>query len=111
MCVFCSIANHEIPTKFLYEDDRLMVFADIKPSAPVHYLVVPKEHIPSLAHLTGDRQELLGALLDQARIVADQAGVAQSGYKVVINTGSDGGQMVEHLHVHVLGGAPLANHV
>ncbi|MEK7139499.1 MAG: HIT domain-containing protein, partial [Patescibacteria group bacterium] len=67
MCVFCSIANHELPTEFLYEDDRLMVFADIKPSAPVHYLVIPKEHIPSLGTMTSDRKELLGALLNQAR--------------------------------------------
>lgn len=106
-CIFCRIGNHDIPTQFLYEDDTLMAFYDIKPSAPVHALVVPKRHVESLAAMTAADQTLMGTLLDRARQLAEQLNIAASGYRVVINTGADGGQIVGHLHVHVLGGGKL----
>lgn len=109
-CIFCRIGTHAIPTEFLYEDDQLMAFRDIHPSAPVHVLVVPKRHLASLADLTPADQPLLGMLLDSARQLAEQLGIDRSGYRVVINTGPDGGQVVDHLHVHLLGGGKLATH-
>lgn len=109
-CIFCRIGNHEVPTEFLYEDDQLMAFYDIKPSAPVHALIVPKRHIVSLANITTADQALLGVLIDRARQLAEQLNIAKSGYRVVINTGADGGQIVGHLHIHVLGGGKLPTH-
>jgi len=107
-CIFCRIGNHEVPAEFLYEDDQLMAFYDIKPSALVHVLVVPKQHIASLADMTEADQTLLGVLIDRARQLAEQLKVTANGYRIVINVGADGGQIVGHLHVHLLGGKKLS---
>ena len=101
-CVFCKIAKKEIPSAFLYEDDQLVAFKDIHPSAPVHNLIVPKEHIPSIAHLEGNHKEVLAALIYKAKDLANQAGL--KGYKLVFNVGREGGQVIDHLHLHLLGG-------
>jgi histidine triad (HIT) family protein len=101
-CIFCKIAAGTIPANRLYEDDDVLVFPDLNPQAPAHLLVIPKEHLTSLAHATPAHEELLGRLLSAAAEVARQQGL-DNGYRIVINTGSDGGQTVSHLHLHVLG--------
>jgi histidine triad (HIT) family protein len=106
-CLFCKILKGEIPSKSVYEDELCYAFADIDPQAPVHVLIVPREHFDSLDQVPAEKQPLVGHLLGAAAEIARQKGLAK-GYRAVINTGSDGGQSVEHLHVHLLGGRPLA---
>ena len=102
-CIFCKIAKGEIPAKIVYEDDRTMVFADLNPQAPTHLLVIPREHIASLADMQEPQAELIGHLQFVAATVAKQSGL-RDGFRTVMNTGRDGGQTVGHLHVHLLGG-------
>ena len=108
MTLFEKIAAREIPAKIIEEDEDLIVFHDIKPQAPVHVLVVPKRPIPRLANTTAEDEKLLGKLLLKAQEMAKSLGVAESGFRVVINSGRNGGESVPHLHVHLLGGRPLA---
>jgi histidine triad (HIT) family protein len=105
-CLFCKFVRGEIPPKKAYEDDHVLAFHDIKPQAPVHVLVVPKEHIHSLDQLEPRHAELGGRLLLAAAKVADQLGFKdpKKGWRCVVNTGPDAGQTVFHIHVHVLGG-------
>lgn len=103
-CLFCRIAAGEIPAKLVYEDDRLLAFDDIRPQAPVHTLIIPKEHFASLNDVPEDRFGLLGAILAAARTIAADKGIAASGYRVVLNTARDSGQEVFHIHFHLLGG-------
>lgn len=108
-CIFCQIVNGDLPSTRLYEDDRVVVFKDIAPKAPVHLLVVPREHVRNLEE-AGDAQDaLLGHMTAVAAKVAAQAGIAASGYRVVLNNGLDAGQVVFHLHLHVLGGQRLGD--
>ena len=107
MCVFCKIVKREIPAKVVYEDDRVMAFHDINPQAPVHILVIPKEHIPTLNDLTEEHKELIGHIFTVIKQIAQEMGIAESGYRVLINCNRDGGQEIYHLHFHLLGGAPL----
>lgn len=102
-CLFCRIACGEIPSAKVYEDDEVLAFRDIHPKAPVHFLIIPKKHIQSLAQIEPEDAPLLGKMLALTRRLAEQEG-AKNGYRVVINTGRDGGQEVNHLHIHVLGG-------
>ena len=102
-CVFCRIAAGEIPAKKVLEDDELVVFHDIAPWAPVHVLVIPKEHVASLAETEERHEPLLGRMLALAPRLMRDLGVT-NGFRVVVNTGADGGQEVPHLHVHVMGG-------
>lgn len=102
-CLFCKIVDGSIPSKSVYQDERCVAFGDINPQAPVHVLVVPREHVASLAHAGEAHTALLGHLFQAAAKVAREKGLA-NGYRVVVNTGADGGQTVDHLHVHVLGG-------
>jgi histidine triad (HIT) family protein len=102
-CLFCKIAAGTIPVTRLYEDEQVVAFPDINPQAPVHALVIPKRHIASLAQTSSGDAALLGHLLNAAAEVARLQGLA-NGYRIVINTGADGGQTVEHLHLHLLGG-------
>jgi len=106
-CIFCKIVNGDIPAKKVYEDDELLAFHDINPAAPVHCLVIPKKHIPSLLKLEPEDVPLVGRLLNRARELAKDRGCGEKGARFVINAGSDGGQTVDHLHVHVLGGRAL----
>jgi histidine triad (HIT) family protein len=101
-CVFCKIAKKEIPSSLIFENKDLIVFKDIEPSAPVHYLVVPKEHIQSIAHLEGNHKDILASLIYTAKDEAKKLGL--KGYKLVFNVGREGGQVVDHLHLHLLGG-------
>ena len=106
-CLFCKIVAGRIPSKKVYEDEALFAFHDIHPHAPVHFMVVPKAHIPSLAQATEDDAALLGRILLLAPKLALEQGCKpypEGGFRVVINTGDEGGQEIHHLHVHVLGG-------
>jgi histidine triad (HIT) family protein len=102
-CLFCKIVEGSIPAAPVYQDDRCYAFTDINPQAPVHFLVIPREHIQSTAAAAEHHRELLGHLLLAAAQIARDKGLG-NGYRIVINTGADGGQTVDHLHVHVLGG-------
>ncbi len=103
-CLFCKIVAGTIPADIVAETDRALAFRDINPHAPVHILVIPKEHVPSLGVAGNEHRDLLGAVLLLARDVARSEGVAESGFRTVLNTGNDGGQSVDHVHAHVLGG-------
>lgn len=105
--IFSKIIRREIPAQIIYEDDLALAFKDINSQAPVHILVIPKKPIPRLADAESGDDALLGHLLLTAKRVAEQAGLA-NGYRVVINTGPDGGQTVYHLHLHILGGRQMA---
>jgi histidine triad (HIT) family protein len=107
MTIFQKIAAREIPAEILYEDSDLLAFRDITPQAPVHVLIVPKEPLPRLAAAKADDAKLLGALLLRAQALARELGVEESGYRLVINNGRNGGETVPHLHVHLLGGRPF----
>ena len=107
MTLFEKIAAGEIPAKIIQEDEDLIVFHDINPQAPIHVLVVPKKPIPRLTGATKEDGKLLGDLLLKAQEIAKLLGIAESGFRVVINNGRNGGETVPHLHVHLLGGRPL----
>ena len=107
-CIFCRIINREIPAKIVFENERVFAFCDNAPQAPVHILIIPKEHIASLNDLTENHQMLIGEMQNVARTVAAQLGVAQSGYRVVVNCGADAGQAVDHIHYHLIGGRKLS---
>ena len=103
-CIFCKIAAGEIPAKFIYEDEQIVVFPDMKPMAPVHVLVIPKRHIESLNTAVPEDASLLAHVMLTLPKIAGILGIAEKGFRTVINTGSDGGQTVMHLHWHLLGG-------
>jgi histidine triad (HIT) family protein len=106
-CLFCKIVDGSIPSTAVYQDELCYAFADINPQAPVHVLVVPREHFVSLAECNQGHRPLLGHLICAAGEIARQKGLS-SGYRVVVNTGPDGGQTVDHFHVHLLGGRSLS---
>jgi histidine triad (HIT) family protein len=101
-CIFCKIANKEIAADIFFEDSDLMIIKDIKPSAPVHYLVIPKEHIQSIAHLKSNHTDILARLIYAAKSAAQKNKL--KGYKLIFNVGKEGGQVIDHLHLHLLGG-------
>ena len=102
-CIFCKIVAGQIPSRKAYEDDDLLVFHDIKPWAPVHLLIIPKVHIPTLADVTDEHRDLLGRMMVLAPKLAIEHG-ATNGFRTIINSGEDGAQEVYHLHLHVIGG-------
>lgn len=106
-CLFCRIAAGEIPAKLVYEDDDVVAFRDINPQAPTHILIIPRRHIASVNDLEAGDAELVGRLYLVARELAERDGIAQSGYRLVLNTGPGAGQTVDHIHLHLLGGRPL----
>ncbi|AFM42872.1 HIT family hydrolase, diadenosine tetraphosphate hydrolase [Desulfosporosinus acidiphilus SJ4] len=106
-CIFCQIAQRKIPSDIIYEDDQVVAFKDIQPLAPVHLLVIPKHHLTNVNDVTPDFEGLIGHLFGVMRRLAQEFGVAETGYRVVTNTGADGGQVVGHLHFHLLGGQAL----
>jgi histidine triad (HIT) family protein len=106
-CLFCKIIDGSIPSKAVYQDDQCYAFADINPQAPVHILIVPREHIASIADAGKDSISLLGHLQWAAAEIARSKGLTR-GYRTLINTGNDGGQTVDHVHVHLLGGRPMS---
>ena len=102
-CIFCKIAAGQIPSKKIHEDEELLAFHDIRPAAPVHFLIIPKLHLASLTEAGAEHERLLGRMLTLAPRLAQEQGAA-NGFRTVINTGPDGGQEVYHLHIHVMGG-------
>jgi len=107
MTLFEKIAARQIPAKLIHEDDDVIAFHDINPQAPIHVLIVPKKSIPRIANTTVADQPLLGKLLFTAQELARSLGIVESGFRIVINNGRDGGETVPHLHLHLLGGRPL----
>ena len=108
-CVFCKIAAGEIPADILYQDDEVIAFRDIDPLAPTHLLIIPRKHIPSLADLSEAESSLIGDMVNRANQLAKREGIAESGYRLAINCGKEGGQIVPHLHMHLLGGRQLSD--
>jgi len=106
-CLFCGIVAGRIPAEVVHQDDRVLAFRDIDPKAPVHVLVIPKRHVTSLADAKPGDDAVLGALLLTAAEIARAEGVAEAGYRTVVNTRDDGGQTVGHLHVHLLAGRAM----
>lgn len=106
-CIFCRIARKEVPSQPVYEDHDLVAFPDIRPVAPVHVLIVPKEHMVNLNDVGKNDAGLLGKMLRLSAKIANDKGIAESGYRVVINNGEEGGQVVPHLHLHLIGGRKL----
>lgn len=110
-CLFCKIINREIPSKAVYETDKVYAFYDINPEAPVHVLLVPKQHISSHNDLTADNVGIMKDIHLAANEVAKKLGIAESGYRLITNCGPDSGQTVFHLHYHIVGGAPMGTKV
>lgn len=106
-CLFCKIVAGEIPCKEVYSDDDVLAFRDINPAAPTHILVIPKKHIARVADAEASDEALMGKLLLRANAIAAQEGLAEAGYRYVINTGGHGGQTVFHIHLHILGGRQM----
>lgn len=103
-CIFCKIIKKEVPADIFYEDSNFIVFKDIKPKAPIHYLIVPKQHIQSVNDLKEENKELIGEMFLTAKKIADKLGIKDKGYKLIFNVGRGGGQLIDHLHLHILGG-------
>lgn len=103
-CLFCKIINKETPAEIVYEDERVMAFKDIYPKAPIHILIVPRKHIISINHLEKIDEKMIGELFLTAKKIAKKQGVMDKGYKLVFNVGRGGGQLINHLHLHLLGG-------
>lgn len=106
-CIFCKIVKGDIPSNNVYRDEQVTAFRDINPSAPTHILIVPNQHIDSLNMMIVDDEPLIGHLFMAAKTIAAQEGIADGGYRLIMNTNADGGQTVFHLHLHLLGGAPM----
>ena len=106
-CLFCKIIKGEIPSTKVYEDDEILAFRDINPLAPVHVLVIPKKHISSLVDLQFEDEAIIGKIYTIINKIAKQENVFESGFRVVVNCGEDGGQEVKHLHFHLIGGKKL----
>jgi histidine triad (HIT) family protein len=106
-CIFCRIIAGEVPSDIVYQDEDFLAFRDISPQAPIHVLIIPKTHISSSAELTEGQQGLVGRLIIIAKNLAEKEGITKRGYRLVINCGPDGGQVVRHLHLHLIGGKRL----
>jgi histidine triad (HIT) family protein len=107
-CIFCQIVAGRIPSQVVYQDEEVFAFHDINPQAPVHILIIPKQHISSLARLTQAESPLTGHMVAVANQLAKEEGISESGYRLSINSGREGGQLVSHLHMHLLGGRQLS---
>lgn len=110
-CIFCKIIKGEIPSNKIYEDDEILAFNDINPVAPIHILVIPKKHITSLAHIKEEDKKIIGKIYNVINKIAEQKGVKESGYRVIVNCGEDAGQEVMHLHFHLLAGKKFGNKI
>jgi histidine triad (HIT) family protein len=106
-CLFCRIVNKALPADMVFEDDEMLAFRDINPQAPIHVLVIPRRHIATVNDLADDDAALVGRLVLRARAIAREMGIADDGYRLIVNCNADGGQTVFHLHVHLMAGRPL----
>jgi len=110
-CIFCQIVAGKVPTEILYQDEEVVAFRDINPQSPTHLIIIPQRHIPSLAHLSEAELPLIGRMVNVANQLARREGISESGYRLVINCGEWGGQLVPHLHMHLLGGRKLSGKI
>ena len=110
-CIFCKIVKKEIPSTIVYEDEDILAFNDVNPVTPVHILVIPKKHIESLAEIKEEDEELIGKIHTTIKKIANQVGILDKGFRVIVNCGEDGGQEVKHLHFHILGGKKLGTKI
>ena len=108
-CIFCQIVAGKIPADILYQDEGVIAFRDINPLAPTHLLIIPKKHVSSLVQLSGAEAPLIGNMANTANQLAKREGISENGYRLVINCGEQGGQLVPHLHMHLLGGRQLTD--
>jgi len=106
-CVFCKIIKREIPAEIVYEDEEVIAFLDIHPVTPVHILVIPKKHIPSSNDIELEDEKVIGKLFSTIKQIAKEKGIAEKGYRIIMNCGKEGGQVVDHIHFHLLGGRQL----
>ena len=110
-CIFCKIIKGEIPTSKVYEDDEILAFNDINHAAPIHILVIPKKHIDCIAHLSKEDEPIIGKIYSVINKIAEEKGFKEQGFRVIVNSGKDGGQEVMHLHFHVLAGRKLGEKI
>ena len=110
-CIFCQIVAGKIPSEIIYQDEELIAFRDINPQAPTHLLIIPRKHIPSLAQLSQAELPLIGRMVTVANKLAKDEGIVETGYRLVVNYGEWGGQVVPHLHMHLLGGRRLSGKI
>jgi len=103
-CIFCKIVKGEIPSQKVYEDDSIIAFDDVNPQAPVHVLIIPKRHIDKISSVSLEDESLLGRMMLKAKSIAEDKGIDKSGYRIVVNCEKDAGQLVFHVHMHILGG-------
>ena len=108
-CIFCQIVAGKVPSEILYQNEEVIAFRDINPQSPTHLVIIPKRHIPSLTHLSEAESSLIGRMVNIANQLAREEGISESGYRLVINCGEQGGQLVPHLHMHLLGGRKLSD--
>ena len=108
-CLFCKIINQELPADVVFEDDEMLAFNDINPQAPTHMLIIPKKHYATVNELTEAEIDLPGKLVLRAKTLASQKGIAESGYRLILNCNQQGGQTVYHIHMHLLGGRQLTH--
>jgi histidine triad (HIT) family protein len=108
-CIFCRIVAGEIPADIVYQDKELLAFRDINPQAPTHILIIPKAHIASLAEITAKHKALMGRIILLAKELAEKEAISSKGYRLSVSTGADGGQLVPHIHFHLLGGRKLSD--
>jgi histidine triad (HIT) family protein len=106
-CIFCRIISGEIPSKIVYQDDDVVAFPDINPATPIHILIVTRKHIPSLADMADADTPLVGKMVKAANKIAGEQGILEKGYRLTINSGADAGQIVPHVHMHLMGGRNL----
>lgn len=110
-CIFCKIINKEIPSNIVYEDDEILAFKDIAPQAPVHIVVIPKKHISKITEISKEDEILIGKIYTVINKIAGEQGIADEGFRVIINCGENGGQEVKHIHFHLLGGTKLSGKI
>lgn len=108
-CIFCQIVAGKVPSEILYQDKEVIAFRDINPQSPIHLIIIPKRHIPSLTQLSKTESPLIGHMVNVANQLAKKEGIAEKGYRLAINCGEQGGQVVPHLHLHLLGGRKLSD--
>jgi histidine triad (HIT) family protein len=106
-CIFCKIIAGEIPSEVVHQDDQVTAFRDINPVAPTHILIVPNKHLESPNQMTADDEVLIGHMFSVVRALAEDEGISQSGYRLIMNSGPDGNQVVKHMHLHLIGGQPM----
>ncbi len=110
-CIFCKIINKEIPAKIVFEDNKVIAFNDIQPIAPIHILLIPKKHIPTIVDIFEEDKDTMGELIWRAKKIADELGISKDGYKLLFRVKDHGGQEVPHIHLHLIGGAKLYENI